>query len=124
MTLNDNGLIVAYDMFHPVLKGGVLGTAFTFYADSYQNGEKMVKFYDSGKIIGLDSFITFKPIVEYSTEPGKGDRILLQTRSWVWKKFGLIISDWDSLEIYELNNNKLGKRMYKIHRTIKPIYID
>ena len=127
LELNYNGqsLSVARDMFTHEPGGDIFGTAFRFYSGLFHNGngEKWVKIYDTGKIVGLDSFVAFKPIIDYSMEPGKGDRILLCTAGGTWYKFGLASSGTNSLEIYALNKNKLGKRIYHIYRPIKPIYL-
>ncbi len=124
LTLNNNGLHVANDMFQLVSQGNVLGTAFSFYADEYENGEENVSLNDTGDIIGLDTFVAYQPIVDYAEEPGKGDLILFRSSSGIWVKFGLAISDWDALEIYEINQGKKGKKIYHLKRKLKPLFID
>ena len=120
----NNGLILAYDMFLPVNGGNVENTAIAFYLGDYEIGKKLVKIYKNGEVVNLDSFVEFRPVLDYSMEPGEGDRIWLKSKAGHWTKFGLTVSHWDSLEIYRLNGGKLGEKIFALRRTLKPLYID
>jgi hypothetical protein len=123
LTQNSKAMFLANEMFEPVSQENALGTAYSYYADKYHNGNKQVTLKATGEIIGLDSFVAFKPIIDYSTEPGTADLIYLQSVSGAWNKFGLIVTDNDALEIYRLKKSKLVQKMYRLQREIKPIIL-
>lgn len=112
-------IFVAYDMFLPVDGESVEDIAVDFYMDDYRIGKKPVKFLKNRAVINLDSFVEYRPVLDYSAEPGEGDRIWLKSQSGNWKKFGLTVSDSDLLEIYRLKSDKLGKKIYSLTRELK-----
>lgn len=123
LTPKGNELYVTNEAFEFVKNGGELGPAYSYYADNYYLNKIPVRLKPDGSIQNLDTFIAYKPIIDYTAEPGTGDRIWLQSASGTWKKFGLVIPDWDALEIYTLRNNRLGKKLFHLDRAIKPVYI-
>lgn len=121
LTADENTLFVAHEMFH---RESEPGTAYRFYADTYRHGNKMVYLKPDGAVVGLDSFIRFRPVTDYSEEPGTGDRIYLQSASGVWVKFGLAITDWGSLKIYPIGPKSQQHKPYLLIRQLKPLVFD
>lgn len=117
-------MYAANESFQPVNTGRELGPAYHFYAGSYFLSDKMVRMYPNGTVYNLDTFVAYQPIIDYSTEPGKGDRILLKSTSGKWKKFGLYVDEERALEIYALKRNDFGRKMYRLIRIVEPIDID
>lgn len=124
LTPKGNALFVTNELFEPVKAGRELSMAYSFYADKYYHNKKPVRLTLDGAIHNLDTFVAYRPVIDYTNEPGLGDRVWLQSASGIWKKFGLIIPDWNSLEIYTLQKNRLGKKLFRLQREIRPIPLD